>query len=231
MTPVTAPFTGGGTISGSLSVLGTITASTYTAVTDMLLQAASGQLTLRTGPGSRVVTVQDASNAPLLYMENGTRGVSINKASAPVAALDVTQITLGSHVQVLTSTATNDDPTEATFQNRVATTDATVTTIQSIAIPASTTVGIVCTVVNRRTGGVSGTAEDGAHYELRVVLKNVAGTATEIAAEVLAVIGESIAGYTVASTPSGANTLIQVTGAATTNITWHSHCTTYAVGT
>lgn len=140
------------------------------------------------------------------------------------------QQTLGSNVYDLSSTATNDDPTENFFQNRVATTDATVTTIQSITIPATTTVGINCTIVNRRTGGGSGTAEDGAYYEIKVALKNVAGTATEIAAETVTVIGESQAGWTVTAAPSSGNELIQVTGAAGNNITWHSHCRTYPIG-
>lgn len=138
--------------------------------------------------------------------------------------------TLESNVTVWSSTATNDDPTENFSQGRVATTDATVTTVQTIAIPATTTVGISCTIVNRRTGGTAGTAEDGAMYELRVVLKNVAGTATEIAAEAVTVVGESQAGWTVSAAPSGGNELIQVTGAADNNITWHSHCRTYPVG-
>lgn len=141
-----------------------------------------------------------------------------------------TQTTLGNNVQVLQTTATNDDPVENVRQQRVTTTGATPTTIDTITIPASTTVGISCMVSNRRTGGVSGTAEDGAFYRIEVVMKNVAGTATEIAAETTTTIGESIAGYNVTAAPTGATELIQVTGATTTDITWHSTCRTYLVG-
>lgn len=133
-------------------------------------------------------------------------------------------------IQILASPATNDDPTEALRQYRVATTDATVTTIATIAIPATTTVGLNCTVVNRRTGGASGTAEDGAYYEIKVAMKNVAGTATEIAAETVTVIGESQAAWTVSAAPSGGNELIQVTGAAGNNITWHATCRRFPIG-
>jgi len=133
------------------------------------------------------------------------------------------QGTLGASTLSLVSTATNDDPTENTEQNRVATTDATVTTLHTIAIPTSTTIALDCNVTARRTGGASGTAEDGAAYEARAVYKNVAGTATEIG-ENLVVVGESQAAWTADFAASAGNALLRVTGAAGNNITWHSTC-------
>lgn len=50
------------------------------------------------------------------------------------------------------SVATNNDPSERVFQNRAATTDATVTTLHTVTISASNTYTIEADVVARRTG-------------------------------------------------------------------------------
>jgi hypothetical protein len=136
----------------------------------------------------------------------------------------------GTVVQRLTSEATNDNPIEQVVQNRVATTDATVTTIHTFTVPASTTYAIQAVVIARRTGGVSGTAEDGARYILNAVYKNAAGTATIIGA-ITVTADESVGGYDATFTTSGATVLCRVTGAATTNITWHMTARTWQVST
>lgn len=147
-------------------------------------------------------------------------GTIFNGVSTPAAS-----------TYLFTTVTTGDDPNESLYQNRVTTTDATVTTVATVTIPASQTVAVNCTIVARRTGGASGTAEDGAYYELKVAMKGNAGNnASEIAAETVTVIGESQAGFTVSSVPSAGTELIQVTGAASNNITWHSHCRLNAVG-
>lgn len=134
----------------------------------------------------------------------------------------------GEVVQTLTTTATNDDVAEKVFQARVATTDATVTTIATIAIPTTTSVLIEARVVARRTGGSSGTAEDGAAYVIYALYKNVAGTATEIN-ETTAFTGESQSGWDCSVSGSGGDALIRVTGAANNNVTWHVTYRTYSV--
>lgn len=133
-------------------------------------------------------------------------------------------------VQSLSSTATNDDPTELVRQYRVATTDATVTALATIAITQFTTTQIRCSVTSRRTAGVAGANGDGAAYWIDVALNNEAGTATELAAETLTVIGESQAGWTVTSAGSAGNVVISVTGAVDNTVTWHGTCRSYAVG-
>lgn len=140
-----------------------------------------------------------------------------------------TQSSIGNTVQSLISNATNDDPEEVVFQGRTTTTDATPTTINTITIATSFETLIECRVIARRTGGASGAAEDGGGYYVWVAVKNTAGTVAELAAETTTTVGESTAGFNVTAAPSGATELIQVTGAATTNLTWHSTCRTYAV--
>ena len=165
---------------------------------------------------------------------DGTAG-TLSTGSAGIGTLTpggrwtVAHHTLGGNVLVAQTTATNDDPTETVFQNRVATTDATVTTVQAVTIPTSTNTVISCYVTARRTGGAAGAAEDGGGYALEVVVKNTTGTVAELAAETVRTIGESQAGWNVTSAPSGATELIQVTGAVDNNVTWHTTCRTWPV--
>lgn len=160
----------------------------------------------------------------------GTGAVALQASPSITGLLTVTQGTLGQPVTRYLSTATNDDPVEEFVQNRVATTDATVTTIHTFTIAPSTTVGILGRLVARRTGGVSGSAEDGAFYEIKAVYKNVTGTATAIGSPSLTAVGESQAAWDITVSLTGATVLLRVTGAAANNITWHLTAYTYSVG-
>jgi hypothetical protein len=196
----------------------------------ILTSGGNFDLILQTGNATTgTITLQDGTNGDFLLTPNGSGMVGINQAT-PAAKLHVTESTLGNPVQTLSSVATNDDPTEVVTQGRVATTDATVTTIQTIAIPASTTVAIESIVVARRTGGASGTAEDGARYRISAVYANIAGAAT-IIGSVTRTIDESVPAYNATFSTSGGNVIITVAGPATTNVTWHSTTRTYAVST
>lgn len=166
-----------------------------------------------------------AATVRLTMLKGGNLGLGIS----PLAAIHVLQATLGSVVQRLQSTATNDDTIEDVVQARVATTDATVTTLHTFTIPASTTYAIDMHVVARRTGGASGTAEDGAYYVINAVFKNVAGVATAIGANSLQVSEESQAGWACVIDVTGATARARVTGAVGNNITWHLTARVYAV--
>ncbi len=146
--------------------------------------------------------------------------VSINNATTS-ARLSVTESTLGNEVHRLESVATNDDPRESVYQNRVATTDATVTTLHTFTVPASTTYAIEVNVVARRTGGASGTAEDGAFYKIVGTYNNLSGTATVIGSINTLVSQESQAGWDCTLTASSGTVLVRVTGASGNNVTWH----------
>jgi hypothetical protein len=101
----------------------------------------------------------------------------------------------------------------------VATTDATATTIATVAIPTATTVMVSADIVARRTGGSSGTAGDGAAYRLMAAVKNISGTLT-IISQSLTFTAEDQAAWTAAAAVSGTNLLIKVTGAANNNVDW-----------
>lgn len=134
---------------------------------------------------------------------------------------EVLQPTLGGVVQKLYSTATNDDPSELFYQNRVTTTDATVTTLHTFTVPTSTSYMVEVVVIARRTGGIAGAAEDGAGYKLLGLYKNTAGTVAIIGAVVQTVVGESQAGWDATLDTTGATVRVRVTGAANNNVTWH----------
>lgn len=113
--------------------------------------------------------------------------------------------------------------------HRLETTDGNAATIATIAVPVNHTFLIVAYVVARRTAGTAGAANDGAAYRLEVVAKNTTGTAAEIAAETLTVIGESQAGWTVATSASSGNILLRVTGATDNTVSWRASLRYFAV--
>jgi hypothetical protein len=152
----------------------------------------------------------------------------IGAAIAPTALLHVQHPTLGSEVQRLESVATNDDPGERVFQNRVTTTNATVTTIHTVAIPTDTVVFIEAKIVGRRTGGTAavGATGDGYAAVVRQVYRNVAGVVTEgtvaVGAELDFESQHDAAWGSADSAVSGTNAIIRVTGKADMNVTWHT---------
>lgn len=110
----------------------------------------------------------------------------------------------------------------------ITTTDATVTTVAVVPIPSSTTLLLNANVIARRTGGVSGSLDDGAGYIIAACYKNLAGVATEIG-EGSYFSAEDQAGWACTITPSGSDALLQVTGAANNNISWKAFYTTFTV--
>jgi hypothetical protein len=120
----------------------------------------------------------------------------------------------------LSITTGDGGPSEAAYQNTVSTTDGTATTIHSVTCEATTSTGFAGYIVARRTGGVSGTAEDGAFYQVQFMAVNIAGVATIVSSSVTA-IAESQLGWDVSLTASGGNVLLKCTGASGNNIVWN----------
>ena len=165
----------------------------------------------------------------IMYWTNGGK-VGVNQGTVS-ARLHVSESTLGNEVFRAESTATNDDPNLSVYQNRVATTDATVTTLHSFTLTASTTYRIEARVVARRTGGTSGTAEDGAGYIIVGTYKTVAGAATLVGAVSALYTAEDQAAWDATLDTSGTAVRVRVTGAANNNVTWHSTLIVSQVGT
>jgi hypothetical protein len=107
------------------------------------------------------------------------------------------------------------------------TTDATVTTAQTIAIPNNSEVLIQTQVLARKTGGAgTGTTNDGGTYIRTARFKNNGGTVTMFNLQ-SDYTSEDVAGFNVTMSASGTNAIIQVTGAANDNITWFVISDTY----
>jgi hypothetical protein len=143
--------------------------------------------------------------------------------TSPQCMFHATQQTLGNEVIRIDSVATNDDPMERMFQNRAATTDATVTTLHTFATASNTSYLITAHVIARRTGGASGAASDSASYMMAWGVKNAAGTVTAIGGAAVTNLhtAEDQAGWDATLDIDTTNVRVRVTGAASNNITWH----------
>lgn len=178
--------------------------------------------------------VSSGSNKYNLYMSGtaqnyleGNLSVGISTASAK---LHVVQTGTTTPVQQLSSTATNDDPTEITLQSRVATTNATVTTLATIATTTGYSYLVISRIIGRRTGGTSGVAGDYATYEVRASANNEGGV-LNIDAVTTTTVFEDQAGWDATIDASGTDIRIRVTGAANNNITWHATTMYYLMST
>lgn len=168
-----------------------------------------------------VATLTDGASSTILTALSRAGNFAIGNGTGTILSrLHVVQSTLGSSVLRLQSTATNDDPVVDTYQNRVTTTDGTLTTIHTLATTSDTNITLTGLVLGRRTGGVSGTTGDIASYKIEAVYKNVAGTVTLVGGGTSA-IGESQGAWDCSLAISGTNILIQVLGAGNNNVTWH----------
>ena len=106
-------------------------------------------------------------------------------------------------------------------QATVNTTDAVLTTIQTLAIPTNKSGIVEARIVARRTGGIAGTAGDSAAYIRTVGFKNVAGVVSIISPPVsTSFTAEDQAPWNATISVSGTNLIVQVSGAVNNNITW-----------
>lgn len=174
------------------------------------------------------VTLSIAASTERLLSDTplGKADVQECMTAAPINAVPLAVVRLyGGQTTILNSDIVNDlrqmintDPGE--YLATVSTTDATVTTLFILTLPASTTVAIHGYITARRTGGSGGTAEDGAYYERVVALKNVAGTATIIGSVGTPETIEDQAGWDCTFDVTGATVRCRVTGAANNNVSW-----------
>lgn len=175
------------------------------------------------GSGGQAVAVR-----PLFEWRNfGTAKMQLDFAGnlglgvTPACLFHVNQATLGNEVTRFVSTATNDDPQVNLYQNRVATTDATTTTLHTISIASGYSYLIEAHVVARRTGGSAGAANDSAGYVVYATVKDVSGTSTLVGAVGALYTAENQAGWDCTIDVTGATARVRVTGATNNNVTWH----------
>ncbi len=107
-----------------------------------------------------------------------------------------------------------------TFVDIVSTTDATVTTLQTIPIPTDSGMIIETRVTSRKTAGAGlGTVGDVNGYIRTVKAKNVAGVIS-IGVIQATFTSEDIAPFGITFLASGTNVLVNIQGSATNNVDW-----------
>lgn len=105
----------------------------------------------------------------------------------------------------------------------VKTTDATVTTVQTLNIPDNSITLVESYVVGQRTGGSAGTTGDGAGYIRRATYKRTGGGAPALIGAVQdGFTAESQAGWDCTLDVSGNTVRVRITGAVNNNVTWNS---------
>ena len=104
-------------------------------------------------------------------------------------------------------------------QASVLTTNATITTIATIAVPTNSVIMVKAKIIGRRTGGSAGNPQDSAVYERTARFKNIAGVVTRHNLQ-SDYTSEDQNGFDGTIIASGTNAVIQVRGAANNNMTW-----------
>ena len=109
------------------------------------------------------------------------------------------------------------------YAQSVRTTNATVTTAQTLNIPDNSITMVEAHIIGQRTGGSSGAAGDGAGYIRYATYKRTGGGAPTLIGSVTDVYtAESQAGWDCSLDVSGNTVRVRVTGAANNNVTWNS---------
>ena len=199
-------------ISSSLTSVGTLTSGTWNATTIGVAYGGTGTSTTFTS-GSIVFAgasgIYSQDNANLFYDSTNFRlGI---KTNSPLKTLHV-----AGNARFEPVTGVTMDIESAT----VNTTDATVTTLQTIAIPTNTVMVIESRIQATKTGGTgSGTTGDGNGYIRTVKAKNVSGTVT-IGTIQSSFTSEDISSFSINFVVSGANINLNVAGLVNDNITW-----------
>jgi hypothetical protein len=144
---------------------------------------------------------------------NGRLGIG---NAAPTRTLDITGDVL------VTGSFKVDNAGKANFeirQGQVSTTDATVTTAETVAIPTDSEVVIEAKILGRRSSG-AGSNGDAAAYTRTARFKNVGGTVTRVATPQTDYTTEDVNSWDGTISASGSNAIITVKGAASTNVDW-----------
>lgn len=173
-------------------------------------------LTLGSVPFAGTAGVISQDNANLFFDDTNNRlGVGTN---APARTLDING---SSRLQgAVLQTVNGSTPTWEQLQATVNTTNATLTTIATIALATTESVLVTARIIGAKvSGGGAGVAGDGAAYIRTCKAKNIAGTVT-IQTLQSDYTAEDQAGFNGTIAVSGTNLVIQVQGTATNNITW-----------
>ena len=151
----------------------------------------------------------------------GNLAVGATAATPFGSKCEITQGAIGTPVLLLQSTATNDDPRQYTVQGRIAVTNATATTLITLATVSNNSYFVEVEVLARRTGGAAGAASDSAGYKLIGTFRNNAGTLTQVGATTVVSSHEDQAAWNATLGVSGTSIIVQFSGALNNDVTAH----------
>jgi hypothetical protein len=178
---------------------------------------AIGAVTIRNSLASSAFTIQGTGTVTL----QSTTGTSDVQSSTGTFQT----VTSNSGAIFRRNTSYGAVPFQAFSQRQVSTTDATVTTLWTYATATDSITYIEGVVIGRRTGGVSGAANDSAVYKVIAAFRNTAGTVTQLGTTTVQFTNEAQAGWDGVFAISGVNINFNITGAASNNIRWDAHLT------
>ena len=202
----------------------TTTASGLASHAEGLITTASGLASH--AAGAETVAAGDYSSAQGRKAQTGANAGAMSLSdsqdfTSTVDAADRIKMRYNNGWDLVKGGGANDDD-GVNFKIRQATVntvDATLTTLQTIAIPTDTTVQIKSKVVGARTGGTSGSVGDSASYERTTTYKNIGGTVTKHK-EQSDYTYEDQSSWRLKHQVSGTNAIVEVRGAANNNVSW-----------
>ncbi len=163
--------------------------------------------------------------------QSGLNYVGIGVASTLAAKLHVQAADATKVQRIETRTAANDYITEDTIQQKITTTDTTIT-YSTILTSATDTVYLVeSTVIGRRTGGASGAAGDSCSFKIAAQFRNNSGSLVKISDTLKTIIWKSNDNLDTDFNVSSTNIRWQVSGLSSNNYTWHATHRIYPLST
>lgn len=194
-------------------------------------ETGSGDVDLFVGVDIEDSTEPDASISLRSFgakpMKHGGGAIFGSSAVTPTAMVEGEAANLGDRVECLRTTSTGDDPQEATYQGRVATTGTSATAIWTRTLATDTAAGASVNIRARCTTGSSGcTVGQVFAGTYTCAWKNVSGTTSALsAASGAQTVVEDISGTQTVTCDTVSTTDMRITvqtGAASSNITWHA---------
>lgn len=163
-------------------------------------------------------------NNQLTILVNGNIGIGTNSPNAKLQVLGVDSVNfVNQRLEPVVGVK------EDTLGETITTSDATPSTLKTIAIPTDTVLLIEAYITCRKTAGSGvGVIGDGNGYVINVKAKNVGGVIT-IGFIQNSFTSEDISVLDCTFIVSGTNILLQVTGAINDNVTWNTITKTYNV--
>lgn len=221
-------------VSGTLPVANGGTNSSTALSNNRIMVSSGGAIVESAALTNGQILIGSTGNAPVVanIAQGANNGVVVTNAAGSITLATAQDIRTSASPTFVAATLTGagasfdlNDTTagldQKTTMYTVNTTDATLTTLATIPTVTDKTMLLEVKIIGYRTGGVSGVAGDGATYIRTARVVNVAGTVSMYNLQ-SDYTSESTVTFNGTLTVSGTDITVDVTGAATTNMTWRA---------